>query len=296
MLFETEDGHIAQDVFVKLSETLRRSQYKINDQEKQAFSDCSAEIGGSLLTWCGTGAAAGYIIARNLGNGSRWGKFVSMTAGCYVGTQVALRGIKERCLERIVALPTPLGAEAAALLREHAPQSRLLRVVPPAPEGGDAQAVPRLAAIAAMQRAHQRAGVDVPANAMFGSSADSQREAADQSPIPMSVGNTAPQPAPRPRSHPGQQPPLEAQPYALGLSGDLFGGNSSSSGSSQHDDWSGDQRSDDSPQGLQTVHRHRRPRRGFGASESGEQQSPHSGEGFGRDEGPTAGDGGSLSF
>lgn len=63
-----------------------------------------------------------------------------------------LNAWQERCLERIVALPTPLGAEAAALLREHAPQSRLLRVAPPAPEGDDAQMVPRLAAIAAMQQ------------------------------------------------------------------------------------------------------------------------------------------------
>lgn len=48
----------------------------------------------------------------------RWGKFISMTAGCYVGTQIGIRGIKERCLERIVALPTPLGIEAAAILRD----------------------------------------------------------------------------------------------------------------------------------------------------------------------------------
>ncbi len=41
-----------------------------------------------------------------------------MTAGCYVGTQIGIRGIKERCLERIVALPTPLGIEAAAILRD----------------------------------------------------------------------------------------------------------------------------------------------------------------------------------
>lgn len=57
---------------------------------------------------------------------------------------------QERCLERIVSLPTPLGAEAAALLREKAPDSRLLGAV--SPEGDDGQPIPRLADIAAMQR------------------------------------------------------------------------------------------------------------------------------------------------
>lgn len=33
---------------------------------------------------------------------------------------------QEGCLERIVALPTPLGSEAAAILREKAPNSKLL--------------------------------------------------------------------------------------------------------------------------------------------------------------------------
>jgi hypothetical protein len=61
-----------------------------------------------------------------------------MTAGCYVGTQIGIRGIKERCLERIVSLPTPLGVEAAAILRDkvlclpqlHFSQCRLQKLRP----------------------------------------------------------------------------------------------------------------------------------------------------------------------
>lgn len=56
-----------------------------------------AEIGGRVLTWCGGGAAAGYMLVRQtagVGKSTRWGRFIASTAGCYLGTQIALRGVK----------------------------------------------------------------------------------------------------------------------------------------------------------------------------------------------------------
>jgi len=56
-----------------------------------------AEIGARVLTWCGGGAAAGYMLVRQtagVGKSTRWGRFIASTAGCYLGTQIAMRGVK----------------------------------------------------------------------------------------------------------------------------------------------------------------------------------------------------------
>jgi hypothetical protein len=68
------------------------------------------------------------------------------------------------CLQKVVELPTPLGGEAAALLRARQPDSPLLRKAKPYMEGVTDSRIATSEAFLALQRATQAAAQAAPSS------------------------------------------------------------------------------------------------------------------------------------
>mmetsp|Transcript_20197 Transcript_20197/g.60917 ORF Transcript_20197/g.60917 Transcript_20197/m.60917 type:complete len:282 (-) Transcript_20197:417-1262(-) len=255
-MWEQDKNKVCEEVFRDLNTRVNDTKYKLEAEEGQAIAKIADDVKGRFGAWVLGLGGTGYLFARSLTTGPnpmmrRSGRFFCTVGGAYIGTRIAMRGLREKCLGDILDLDSPLGTEAEALLREKAPDSPLLSRRSSPDMGGEPR--PTLADAAALQHAVHQAYRDNVSEA-------AKQQGMHERPRP---GRSSPDSAPRRQDQDQPQPPWSdrqpgQQPDALGgFTSDLFGGSPpSSEGGGQPDSWGGQQ--PERPAGLDTVHRPRR--------------------------------------